>query len=138
MDEGDGRFGALLRACRRSAGLSQEELAERSGLNVRTVRNLERGHSRWPYRDTLHRLADALNLDGSARADFIAEPACWLGADSDGGDGAVAGAAEADAPEISRAAYCPAGQRSGAAPAAGRDPSLRRPESRTGLPHRRA
>ena len=98
MDEGDGRFGALLRACRRSAGLSQEELAERSGLNVRTVRNLERGHSRWPYRDTLHRLADALNLDGSARADFIAGAGRRLGADSDGGDGAVAGAAEADAP----------------------------------------
>ena len=60
MSDDHGGFGARLRACRRSAGLSQEELAERSGLSVRTISNLERGRARWPYRDTLRRLADAL------------------------------------------------------------------------------
>ena len=70
---GDGRgFGGRLRGLRKSAGLSQEELAERSGLNVRTISNLERGFSRWPYRDTLRRLADALLLSGVVRAEFMA------------------------------------------------------------------
>ena len=68
----DGReFGILLRACRQTAGLSQEELAERSGLSLRSISNLERGRTRWPYRETLHRLADALELRDVARAVFI-------------------------------------------------------------------
>ncbi|HEY3607154.1 MAG TPA: tetratricopeptide repeat protein [Pseudonocardiaceae bacterium] len=65
-------FGALLHAGRRSAGLSQEELAERSGLSVRTIRELEHGRTRRPYRDSVHRLADALELRDTARAEFIA------------------------------------------------------------------
>ena len=66
-----GSFGARLRACRRSAGLSQEELAEGSGLSVRAIRDLERGRTQWPYRDSLHRLADALELRDAARAGFL-------------------------------------------------------------------
>jgi transcriptional regulator with XRE-family HTH domain len=66
-----GSFGARLRSCRRSAGLSQEELAGRSGLSVRAISDLERGRTRWPYRDSLHRLADALGLRDSARAGFL-------------------------------------------------------------------
>jgi tetratricopeptide (TPR) repeat protein/transcriptional regulator with XRE-family HTH domain len=65
-------FGARLRDCREAAGLSQQVLAERCGLSVRTLSNLECGHTRWPYRDSLHRLADGLGLRGKARADFIA------------------------------------------------------------------
>lgn len=79
MGEHDGQFGSDLRACRLSAGLSQEELAERSGLHVRTIRNLELGHARWPYRNTLDRLADALDLRGAVRADFIAGAGRRLG-----------------------------------------------------------
>jgi len=94
MDEGDGWFGTQLRACRQSAGLSQEELAERSGLNVRSIRNLERGHARWPHRDTLYRLADALALRGAAREDFIAGAGRRLG--SGGNDGGEAGPDGAD------------------------------------------
>ena len=85
MDEGDSQFGARLRSCRQSAGLSQEDLAERSGLHVRTIRNLERGRSRSPYRDTLHRLADALNLRDVARADFFAGAGRRLGSGGEGG-----------------------------------------------------
>ena len=66
-----GPFGARLRACRQSAGLSQDELAARSGLSVRAIRDLERGRTRWPYRDSLHRLADALELRDAARAGFL-------------------------------------------------------------------
>jgi tetratricopeptide (TPR) repeat protein/transcriptional regulator with XRE-family HTH domain len=67
-----GGFKARLRACRQSAGLSQQELAERSGLSVRAISDLERGRTRWPYPDSLHRLADALDLRDADRAEFIA------------------------------------------------------------------
>jgi tetratricopeptide (TPR) repeat protein/transcriptional regulator with XRE-family HTH domain len=69
---GTGNFGALLRASRRAAGLSQQELAEQSGLSVRAVGDLERGHTRWPYPDSVRRLADALALDEAARTQFVA------------------------------------------------------------------
>ncbi len=65
-------FGVRLRACRDAAGLSQEELAERSGLGLRTIGNLERGRTRWPHPDTLLRLADGLELRHEARAAFLA------------------------------------------------------------------
>ena len=71
MNSDGQEFGILLRACRQTAGLSQEELAERSGLSLRSISNLERGRTRWPYRETLHRLADALELHDAARAVFI-------------------------------------------------------------------
>jgi len=65
-----GAFGAWLRSCRQSAGLSQEALAERAGLSVRAVRNLERGRAS-AHLGSLHRLADALALQGLARAEFL-------------------------------------------------------------------
>jgi transcriptional regulator with XRE-family HTH domain/tetratricopeptide (TPR) repeat protein len=65
-------FAARLAAFRRSAGLSQEELAKRSGLSTRAVSNLERARTRWPYPDTLSRLADALQLDDEARRKLVA------------------------------------------------------------------
>ncbi len=72
MSEVAWEFGIRLRSCRRSAGLSQQELAERSGLSVRTISDLERGRTRFPYQDSLARLADALGLRSPARAEFIA------------------------------------------------------------------
>jgi tetratricopeptide (TPR) repeat protein/transcriptional regulator with XRE-family HTH domain len=64
-------FGAQLRACRYAAGLSQEALAERSGLSVRAISDLERGRTRRPHPDSVRRLADALALSGQARAEFF-------------------------------------------------------------------
>jgi DNA-binding XRE family transcriptional regulator len=64
-------FGARLRACREVAGLSQEELAERSGLSLRTIGNLERGRTR-PYRASVQQLAAGLNLRGQDRTAFVA------------------------------------------------------------------
>jgi tetratricopeptide (TPR) repeat protein/transcriptional regulator with XRE-family HTH domain len=63
-------FAALLRARRRQALLSQEQLAARSGLSVRAVRNLEHGRVRSPRGGTLRLLADALQLAGRERAEF--------------------------------------------------------------------
>jgi transcriptional regulator with XRE-family HTH domain/tetratricopeptide (TPR) repeat protein len=70
----NGGFGTRLCACRKTAGLSQEELAERSGLSSRTIRNLESGRTSLPYPDTLRRLADALQLSDAARIEFIGAP----------------------------------------------------------------
>jgi transcriptional regulator with XRE-family HTH domain len=68
-DRGD--FGARLRACRIAARLSQEELAEHSGVSVRAISNLERGRTRWPHPWSVQRLADALDLTNADRAEFI-------------------------------------------------------------------
>ena len=72
MTDDGAAFGTRLAACRQSAGLSQKELAERSGLSIREISNLERGRSRSPHPDSTRRLADALGLRGQARADFLA------------------------------------------------------------------
>ena len=60
-------LGGLVRAHRARLRLTQEELAERAGLSVRTLRNLEGGRIRRPYPDTTRRLADALQLTGRHR-----------------------------------------------------------------------
>ncbi|WBB65713.1 helix-turn-helix domain-containing protein [Micromonospora sp. WMMD812] len=62
----------LLRGHRLAAGLTQAELADRAGVGVRTVRDLERGRASRPQRTTVELLADALDLDGAARAAFFA------------------------------------------------------------------
>ena len=71
MTEDIRAFGALLRARRRAAGLSQQDLADRSGLSIRAISNLERGRTRWPYRDSLLRLAESLGLGGVGREEFL-------------------------------------------------------------------
>jgi tetratricopeptide (TPR) repeat protein/transcriptional regulator with XRE-family HTH domain len=65
-------FGALLRHYRDVTGLTQEELAQKAGLSVPTISNLERGRSQTPYRATVRSLADALELSGEERAGFLA------------------------------------------------------------------
>jgi predicted ATPase/DNA-binding XRE family transcriptional regulator len=65
-------LGALLRQHRRSAGLTQEELAERAGLSVRGLSDLERGARRLAYRDTVQRLAEALSLNRRDLAALLA------------------------------------------------------------------
>jgi transcriptional regulator with XRE-family HTH domain len=55
-------FGHILRRHRRDLGLSQEELAGRAGLSVRTIGDLERGVKVHPHRDTVRLLSDALDL----------------------------------------------------------------------------
>jgi predicted ATPase/DNA-binding XRE family transcriptional regulator len=62
--------GMLLRRYRRAAGLTQEELAERAGVSVRSIRDLERGMLHAPRRDTIRFLATALELSGQEHAAF--------------------------------------------------------------------
>ncbi len=62
----------LVRRFRLAAGLSQEELAERSGMSVRAISNIERGRTASPYRRSVRMLADALGLrDQQARIQLL-------------------------------------------------------------------
>ncbi|MFE9930272.1 BTAD domain-containing putative transcriptional regulator [Streptomyces sp. NPDC005533] len=59
-------FGERLRSFRGRAGLPQHELAERAGVSVRTLRDIEQGRVRRPQTRTVQLLADALGLDADA------------------------------------------------------------------------
>lgn len=64
------QFGLLLRTLRQEAGLTQEELAERSGVSIRTISDLERGRTRRPHRKSVSLLGRALRVEGVAREGF--------------------------------------------------------------------
>lgn len=68
---GHATFGFLLRRHRQAAGLSQEELASRTGLTSRAIGDMERGRSRRPYPRSVRMLADALALDGRLRTELL-------------------------------------------------------------------
>ena len=68
--EARSEFGGVLRRRRLAAGLTQEELAHRAGLSERTIRDLERGVTGRPYRNSVGRLAEALGLTGAGRDEF--------------------------------------------------------------------
>jgi predicted ATPase/DNA-binding XRE family transcriptional regulator len=71
VDTGTGlAFGDLLRRRRASAGLTQEDLAESTGLTPQAISLLERGERRRPQRYTVRKLAESLSLEGEALAEF--------------------------------------------------------------------
>jgi transcriptional regulator with XRE-family HTH domain len=62
-------FGPLLRQYRIAAGLTQEALAERTGLGVRSIQHLE-GGAHLPHRETVGRLIKGLGITGEDRSVF--------------------------------------------------------------------
>ncbi|MTD13986.1 helix-turn-helix domain-containing protein [Nakamurella sp. YIM 132087] len=62
-----------LAALRQERDLSQSALSVRSGIAIRTVRNLERGGSSRPRLATVQRVFDVLRPDASAREDIVRE-----------------------------------------------------------------
>ena len=72
QDAAGARLGTLVRERRRAAGLTQRELAQRSGLSMAAVRDLEQGRSRRPRPGTLDALARALGLDARQLAALAA------------------------------------------------------------------
>ncbi len=66
------QFGVLLRQLRKQSGLTQEELAARTGLSVRTIGRLETGGSANPQMDTVRLIADKLSLEPDQRAHLLA------------------------------------------------------------------
>jgi transcriptional regulator with XRE-family HTH domain len=67
-------FASLLAQFRRERGLTQDQLAHRSGLSVRAISSLE-CEARHPRRYTVERLAVALELGGDDRATLLAAAA---------------------------------------------------------------
>ncbi|AXB41348.1 helix-turn-helix domain-containing protein [Amycolatopsis albispora] len=65
------RFGVLLRDARRRAELTQEQLAARSGVGVRTIRRLENGGGNDPRIGTVTLLADALDVGPDERRNLL-------------------------------------------------------------------
>lgn len=63
---------SLVRALRERVPLTQEELAERSGLSVGTVRGLEAGRIRRPRSGSVRGLIEALGLEDAERAALVA------------------------------------------------------------------
>ena len=65
-------FGEVLRRLRDNAALTQKELAERAGLSVRGISDLERGTRRAPYPHTVRLLAEALGASDHDRVRLLA------------------------------------------------------------------
>jgi tetratricopeptide (TPR) repeat protein/transcriptional regulator with XRE-family HTH domain len=63
---------ALVRASRERALLTQEQLAARTGLGVRTIRRLESDRLWRPRAESMRSLAEALELTGAEREQLIA------------------------------------------------------------------
>ena len=58
----EGGFGERLATIRKRRGLTQQELADRTGLEQQTISQIERGRSEWPQRRTRDALAAALQV----------------------------------------------------------------------------
>jgi DNA-binding SARP family transcriptional activator/DNA-binding XRE family transcriptional regulator len=67
----ESRFGALVRAYRREAGLTQGELAAKTRLSVAALRDIEQGRRHRPRPGTLSALCDALGLDPEHAAKLV-------------------------------------------------------------------
>ncbi|HCA34404.1 MAG TPA: XRE family transcriptional regulator, partial [Lachnospiraceae bacterium] len=71
-------FKDKIRECRGKLGLSQKELAERSGIGYRTITSYESGQ-RFPQPAQLYKLAKALGVSTDyLRDDSIEDPAYGL------------------------------------------------------------
>jgi DNA-binding SARP family transcriptional activator/tetratricopeptide (TPR) repeat protein/DNA-binding XRE family transcriptional regulator len=73
-DQASSRVGMAIRRRRLAAGLTQRELAERAGVSVRGLRDLEQGRIRQPRAASVRKLADALALPPAQREALLA----WL------------------------------------------------------------
>ncbi|MFE9658412.1 helix-turn-helix domain-containing protein [Streptomyces sp. NPDC005955] len=65
-----GELASLLRVLREQAGMTQEELADSSGLSIRAISDLERGKTTTPHRRSIALLADALCVQGDSLEHF--------------------------------------------------------------------
>ena len=70
VQQDQSRFSELLRSHRQSLGTTQRQLADRSTVSVRAIRDLEHGRISRPRRDTVRLIAAGLGLTGQARTDF--------------------------------------------------------------------
>ena len=75
MRNGDGKpgsqLGTLIRAYRREAGLTQDELAARAGLSVAALRDIEQNRRLRPRPSSLAALTNALALTPEQAANLV-------------------------------------------------------------------
>lgn len=71
------RFAAMLEPARKAAGLSQEDVAEMSGVSRRTIGNAERG-DKIPQSSILRRLMIAVDLYDDRANPFSVDTRRWL------------------------------------------------------------
>jgi transcriptional regulator with XRE-family HTH domain len=64
-------FGELLRGHRVGASLTQEELADGSGVSVRAISDMERGRAKGPRRRTVEALARVLGLNDAEQSELL-------------------------------------------------------------------
>src|ERR1700683_3967000 len=98
---GRARPGEWLRQQRVASGLTQEDLAERSGVSVRAIADLERGRTRKPYPSSVRALVRALGLPDTAGTDLVARYRTGGGDSGGAGPGAngrTGGTGQADEP----------------------------------------
>lgn len=81
----------LVRAWRERVPLTQEELAQRAGLSVGTIRGLEAGRIRRPRSRSLRQLAQALGLDDDDSKKLVVTALGAGGAGEAGGEAADGG-----------------------------------------------
>ncbi|MFB6806871.1 helix-turn-helix domain-containing protein [Streptomyces sp. NPDC056387] len=60
-----------IKRLRIESGLTQEQLAENSGLSIRAIRDIERGATRRPYRQSLKLVAEGMGLSEGVTAELI-------------------------------------------------------------------
>ena len=65
-------FGVLVRSYRRQQGMTQEDLARKSGMSIRGIRKIECGQVVTARTSTARLLADAFHLAGPEREWFCA------------------------------------------------------------------
>ena len=94
-------FGRLVRGYRLAAGLTQEELAGRSGLSARAIADMERGRTGRPYPSSVLALAGALDLAASQREQLIRASRPAAGGGSMPGPAAAAPVARELPPAVS-------------------------------------
>lgn len=63
-------FGSRVRALRRQARLTQEQLAHETNLSTRSIRNIECGLVNRPHRESVRLLAGVLGLTGDDLVEF--------------------------------------------------------------------
>src|SRR4051794_36042782 len=61
-DTGQNSFGEWLRVHRRAAGMSQRDVAEKAGVSVAAVRDIEQGRTRRPHPRSVRKLAEAVGM----------------------------------------------------------------------------
>jgi transcriptional regulator with XRE-family HTH domain len=69
-ETGQGTLGVRLRGLRIGAGLTQEELAENSGVSLRAISDIECGRTARPIDRSLSRIAITLQVSDSEREEL--------------------------------------------------------------------